>query len=221
MPGARRTRSLVCAWGSEYAHEYSQRGRQNHPASPRNGLRLIARSSRRSGCLASVARGVTSTNLTPASRRQNHASSPSASVPFVIGTSASTASRPAFVTIASRPFGWDETVIDMPVIWGDAEPKYFLLWDSTAQITQNLARRADQSAGSARQPGLAAPLPAAGMWKTPERHRLHSFLHSTNQASEPIAKHALAPLPLRSSAPRWQGSLPDRSRDQPYAIACR
>ena len=41
MPGARRTRSLVCAWGSEYAHEYSQRGRQKHPASPRNGLRLI------------------------------------------------------------------------------------------------------------------------------------------------------------------------------------
>jgi hypothetical protein len=38
MPGARRTRSLVCAWGSEYAHEYSQRGRQNHPASPRNGF---------------------------------------------------------------------------------------------------------------------------------------------------------------------------------------
>jgi hypothetical protein len=38
MPGARRTRSLVCAWGSEYAHEYSQRGRQSHPASPRNGF---------------------------------------------------------------------------------------------------------------------------------------------------------------------------------------
>jgi hypothetical protein len=55
MPGARRTRSLVCAWGSEYAHEYSQRGRQNHPASPRNGLRLMARSPRRSGFVASVA----------------------------------------------------------------------------------------------------------------------------------------------------------------------
>jgi hypothetical protein len=149
MPGARRTRSLVCAWGSEYAHECSQRGRQNHPASPRNGLRLMARSPRRSGCLASVASGFNSTGLTPASRRQDHTSSPSASVPFVIGTSTSTASRPAFVTIASRPFGWDETVIDMPVIWGDAEPKYFLLWDSTAQITQNLARRADQSAESA------------------------------------------------------------------------
>ena len=36
MPGARRTRSLVCAWGSEYAHEYSQRVRRDHPASPRN-----------------------------------------------------------------------------------------------------------------------------------------------------------------------------------------
>jgi hypothetical protein len=41
MPGAQRTRSLVCAWVVENAHEYSQRGRQNHPASPRNGLRLI------------------------------------------------------------------------------------------------------------------------------------------------------------------------------------
>jgi hypothetical protein len=38
MPGAWRTRSLVCAWGNKYAHEYSQRGRQNHPASPRNGF---------------------------------------------------------------------------------------------------------------------------------------------------------------------------------------
>jgi hypothetical protein len=46
-----------------------------------------------------------SANLTPASRRQDHTTSPSASVPFVIGTSASTASRPASVTIASRPSG--------------------------------------------------------------------------------------------------------------------
>jgi hypothetical protein len=34
MPGARRTRSLVCAWGSKYAHEYSQRGRRDHPTFP-------------------------------------------------------------------------------------------------------------------------------------------------------------------------------------------
>ena len=42
-------------------------------------------------------------DLTPASRRQDHTTSPSASVPFVHSTSASTASHPAFVTIASRP----------------------------------------------------------------------------------------------------------------------
>jgi hypothetical protein len=42
-------------------------------------------------------------HLTPAPRRQDHTTSPSASAPFVIGTSASTASRPASVTIASRP----------------------------------------------------------------------------------------------------------------------
>ena len=44
-----------------------------------------------------------SANLTPASGRQDHTSSPSAYTPFVIGASASTASRPAAVTIATRP----------------------------------------------------------------------------------------------------------------------
>jgi hypothetical protein len=34
MPGARRTRSLVCAWGSKYAYEYSQRGRRGSPDIP-------------------------------------------------------------------------------------------------------------------------------------------------------------------------------------------
>ena len=103
MPGARRTRSLVCAWDSEYAHEYSQRVRRDHPASPRNGLRLIACSPWRSGFLVTIAGGANPTNLTPASRRQDHTSLPSASVPFVIGPSASTASRLTSVTIAKRP----------------------------------------------------------------------------------------------------------------------
>jgi hypothetical protein len=39
----------------------------------------------------------------PASRHQDHTTSPSASAPFVKGASASTASRPASVTIASAP----------------------------------------------------------------------------------------------------------------------
>src|SRR3981081_3763919 len=50
-----------------------------------------------------------SANLTPASGRQDPTSSPSASAPFVIGASASTASRRAAVTIACRPSLWDGT----------------------------------------------------------------------------------------------------------------
>jgi hypothetical protein len=42
-------------------------------------------------------------NLAPASGRQDHTTSPSASVPFVKGTSASTASRPAFRDERERP----------------------------------------------------------------------------------------------------------------------
>jgi hypothetical protein len=45
---------------------------------------------------ATVIGGVASANLTPASGRQDHTTSPSASAPFVKSASASTASRPAF-----------------------------------------------------------------------------------------------------------------------------
>jgi hypothetical protein len=55
------------------------------------------------GLFVTVAGGIASANLTPASRRQDHTTSPSAPVPFVSSTSASTASRPAFVTIAIAP----------------------------------------------------------------------------------------------------------------------
>jgi hypothetical protein len=55
-------------------------------------------------------------NLTPASGRQDHTTSPSALAPFVKGDFASTASRPASVTIASRPsVGQDNR--DKQVIW--------------------------------------------------------------------------------------------------------
>jgi hypothetical protein len=70
-------------------------------------------------------RKLPSANLTPASRRQDHTSSPSASAPFVIGAFTSTASRPASVTIASRPFGWDETAAISEVIWVRMKAEFF------------------------------------------------------------------------------------------------
>jgi hypothetical protein len=45
------------------------------------------------GFLATVIGGMNSASLTPASGRQDHTTSPSASVPFVCSTMASTASR--------------------------------------------------------------------------------------------------------------------------------
>ena len=57
----------------------------------------------------SPVRSLLLTNLTPASGRQNHTILPYASVPFVKGTSASTASHPASVTIAKRPSYRDGT----------------------------------------------------------------------------------------------------------------
>jgi hypothetical protein len=80
MPGAQCTRSLVCAGVVKYAHEYSQRRHRKHPAFPTQwfyGLYVISPVTglfchRRS-------RGIVShENLAPASGRQDHTTSPSA-----------------------------------------------------------------------------------------------------------------------------------------------
>src|SRR5450755_1620198 len=104
MPGAQCTRSLVCAGVVKYAHQYSQRRHRKHPAFPTQwfyGLYVIS-----PGIGLFCPRHLADRdprNLTPASACQDHTTSPSASAPFVIGASASTASRPANVTIAYRP----------------------------------------------------------------------------------------------------------------------
>jgi hypothetical protein len=62
--------------------------------------------------------------LTPASGRQDHTPSPSASVPFVIGTSASTAS-PRVRDDREPPLQWDETAEDIQLIWVFGKSEYF------------------------------------------------------------------------------------------------
>jgi hypothetical protein len=77
MPGARCTRSLVCAMGSKYAHEYSQRVTGKHPTFPHAmvyGLYRALPGDR----LSCHRRRRLPANLTPASGCQDHASSPSA-----------------------------------------------------------------------------------------------------------------------------------------------
>ena len=77
---------------------------ENVRHSPRNGLRLTSCSSRRSGFFVTVTSRTPPRSLTPASRRQNHTTSPSAS--HAVRQTARP--RPphltaTFVTIASRP----------------------------------------------------------------------------------------------------------------------
>jgi hypothetical protein len=104
MPGARCTRGLVCKIVRKGAHEHTGSAEALRH-SLRNGFTAYFVLSPATGlsCHRRPQEASLPGNLTPASGRQDHTTSPSASAPFVIGASASTASRPASVTIASRP----------------------------------------------------------------------------------------------------------------------
>src|ERR1700674_2368025 len=108
---------------------------ENHPASPHAMvLRLMSRSPRRSGFFGTVAGRITSANLTPASRRQDHTILPSASKALSSEAPLSaTASSPASVTIAIRP----SSGVDgggYKVIWGFGKSEYFFERGWTTQI---------------------------------------------------------------------------------------
>jgi hypothetical protein len=94
-----------CALCSGRTHTSNNEYTGNHPASP-HAMVLTAYTvlSPAIGLFCHRRlRKLPFANLTPASRRQDHTTLPSASAPFVIGASASTASHPASVTIAIRP----------------------------------------------------------------------------------------------------------------------
>ena len=102
MPGARRARSLACSVENTRVSHHGHTGLTRH--SPRNGFNGFLRALLGDRAFfVTVVSGVASANLTPASGRQDHTTSPSALASFVSDTATSTASRPASVTIASRP----------------------------------------------------------------------------------------------------------------------
>jgi hypothetical protein len=105
MPGARCTRSPCAKVESTRRHH---RFTGTPGISLRNGFNgfLRALPGDRACLPPSPPRSLLPRNLTPASGRQDHTASPSASNVIRLLTSpASTASRPASVTIASRPSG--------------------------------------------------------------------------------------------------------------------
>ena len=104
MPGACCTRGLACEYALEKAaHEHTGTvGAARH--SLRDGLTAYSVLSPVNGSFATVAPKKRALgDFTPAPRRQDHTSSPYASLRVRLAPSASTASHRAFVTIASRP----------------------------------------------------------------------------------------------------------------------
>ena len=89
--------------GKQNAHEHTGSAETLRP-SLRNGFTAyIVLSPVSRGSVATVASRILPRRLTPAYGRQDHTTSPYAPAPFVIGTSASTASHRTFVTIMIRP----------------------------------------------------------------------------------------------------------------------
>ena len=100
--GCQRTRSRACGVGNT---RVSHHGYAETPGIPaRNGFNGFLRALPGDRALLSPSATDHSANLTPASGRQDHTTSPSASeAPSSEASPTSTASRPAFVTIASAP----------------------------------------------------------------------------------------------------------------------
>src|SRR5258707_1223681 len=102
MPGARCTRSLACK--IKQAYEHSHHGHTgNHPAFPAQWFYGLLRALPGDQACLTPSPALLIADLTPASGRQNDTTSPYAAVRSSSALTASTASRPAFVTIASRP----------------------------------------------------------------------------------------------------------------------
>ena len=106
MPGARCARSRACRVENTRVSHHGHTGNARH--SPRNGFNGFLRALPGDRALLPPSPAALAASLTPASGRQDHTTSPSASAPFVKGASASTASRAALMTLRNAPL-WLET----------------------------------------------------------------------------------------------------------------
>ena len=109
--------AVSCAMCTKSAHTSIQVQRRASGLPCAMALRLITCSPRRTALLPPLRpeKQLPPGALTPAPRRQDHTSSPYASAPLVIGTSASTASPSHDRDDRDRPSGRDGMAIDMPL----------------------------------------------------------------------------------------------------------
>ena len=117
MPGARCTRSRACSVESTRVSHHGCTGSPGIPA--RNGFNGFLRTlpGDRAFLSPSLPRSSLLKNLTPASRRQDHTTSPSASAPFVKSASTSTASLPYVRDDRETPLCVGGDGVAYEVIW--------------------------------------------------------------------------------------------------------
>jgi hypothetical protein len=120
----------VCKHAQKNAHEHTGSAEAIRH-SLRNGFTAYNALSPVTGFLATVTSRVLPQSLTPASGRQDHTISPSASAPFVVGTSASTASHRAFRDDREPPLLSGETGGETPLICPTRQGEYFFGGDWT------------------------------------------------------------------------------------------
>src|SRR6202163_1225851 len=123
MPGARCARSLACSVKNTRVSHHGHTGNTRH--SPRNGFNGFLRALPGDRACLPPSLADCSANLTPASGRQDHTTSPSASASPVKRASASIASRPASVTSRAAPLKWDRTAGDIGLSRASGEMEYF------------------------------------------------------------------------------------------------
>src|SRR6202140_4921023 len=132
MPGAQCTRSLVCEVVVQDAHECSQRSHRETPGIPaRNGFNGFLRALPGDRAFLSPSPALLLADLTPASRRQDHTTSPSASAPFVNPRCRVHRIPPRVRDDRDTPLEWGGTAGDIEVIWVRREQKYFCKRDWT------------------------------------------------------------------------------------------
>src|SRR6476619_705569 len=105
--GRRECRALdapAASRANERAHEHSHHGHTgNHPAFPAQWFYGLLRALPGDQACLTPSPALLIADLTPASGRQNDTTWPYAPAPFVKGTTASTASRPALMTLRNAP----------------------------------------------------------------------------------------------------------------------
>src|SRR6202165_1161018 len=131
MPGAQCARSRACSVENTHVSHHGHTGITRH--SPRNGFNGFLRALPGDPAFLPPSPALLSANLTPASGRQDHTTSPSASALFVKSAARVHRIPPRVRDDRDTPLEWGGTANHIVLIWGSGKQKYFCQWGWTTK----------------------------------------------------------------------------------------